>query len=85
MLLMHSFFALHIHILGPLQKTDLINSNVHGSGYNLVTSEVSLCSGTGIFKTYPFFMLLHAIIGNTKMSFSKSFTEVFKRQNDIMQ
>ena len=66
MLLMHSFFTLHIHILVPSQKIDLINSNMHGSGHNLVRSEVSLCSGTDIFKTYQFFMVLCAIIGNTK-------------------
>ena len=47
-LLMHSFCTLHIHILG-LSKSDVINSNVH-------RNDVSLCSGTGGFKTFEFFI-----------------------------
>ena len=33
-----SCFTLHVQFLGPSQKNDVINSDVHGSKHNLVTS-----------------------------------------------
>ena len=43
--------------LGAITKVDIIISNVHRS----------LCSGTGVFKTYKSFMILRAIIGDTNI------------------
>ena len=60
-------FLLYVYTLWVVTKTDVINSNMHRSEQNLVTSkDISLCSGTGVFKTYESFMILRAIVGNTK-------------------
>ena len=49
--------------------------------------DVSLCSGTGVFKTLEFFMLFARNYYNsdTKMNISKRFSKVFMCHNYFMQ
>ena len=57
---------------GATIKTDVIISKVHGS------DDVSLCPGSGIFKTSAGNVLFRAIIGTDKKKFLKQFRQSFQ-------
>ena len=84
MLLIQFFFTILNTILLYINsraviKIDVINSNMHRSEHYLVfQDDVSLCSGTGILKTYASFMCLFAIVIQQKFKLSKSFIQSFQ-------
>ena len=69
MLLMHGFAVKHS---GAVIKTDVIISKVFS------TDDVSLCPGSGVFKTFAGNVLFRAIIGTGKKNFLKQFLQSFR-------
>ena len=67
-LLMRGFTNKHS---GAVIKTDVIISNVH------INDDVSLCLGSGVFKTFACNVLFRAIIGTGKKNFLKRFLQSF--------
>ena len=78
MLLMHGFAVLHISITGTVIKTDFIISKVHSS------NDVSLCPGSGIFKTFAGNVLFWAITGTGKKNFLKQFLQSFRAKKIVL-
>ena len=74
MLLIHGFAVLRISIPGPTQK--VMSSLVMCTVANVISLRqdgVSLCPGSGVFKTFTVKVLFHAIIDTGKKIFSKHF------------
>ena len=59
-------------------KTDIIISKVHSS------DDVSLCPGSGIFKTFAGNVLFCAIIGTGKKNFLKQFLRSFQAKKNVL-
>ena len=86
MVLMHGFAVLRISIPGPSQK--MMSSLIMCTVANVISrcqDDVSLCPGSGSFKTFAGNMLFRAIIGTGKNNFLKEFLHRFRATNVFMQ
>ena len=75
----HGFAVLRISILGASRK--LTSSSVTWPVANVIScrqDDVSLCPGSGVFKTFAGNVLFRAIIGTGKKNFSKQFLQSFR-------
>ena len=64
---------------GPVIKTDVIVSKMHSS------DDVSLCPGSGVFKTFAGNVIFCAIIGTGKNNLLKQFLQSFPAKKCFMQ